>query len=137
MSEHSDYPIDVPVRWTGIDASRFIVTQADTVLPLVVTSNCFNAIDRYLSIRNKAYVIHVDGDTVIKVGTALFDDLSRQMGFSGTHGISSTVETLRFATTERHRRGFVPQLRDVDFLFASLYFGLLCHTALHLAVVQL
>lgn len=119
MSEHSDYPIDVPVRWTGIDASRFIVTQADTVLPLVVTSNCFNAIDRYLSIRNKAYVIHVDGDTVIKVGKALFDDLSRQMSFSGTHGISSTVETLRFATTERHRRGFVPQLRDVDFLFAS------------------
>jgi len=119
MSEHSDYPIDVRIQWTGVDTSRYIVTKADTVLPLVVTSNCFNAIDRYLSVDDKAFVIQVSGDTVVKVNKALFDDLNRQFGFSGTHGISSNVEELHFATTERRSRAFVPQLRNVDFVFAD------------------
>lgn len=119
MSEHSDYPIDVRVEWSGIDTSRFIVTQADTVLPVVVNSNCFNAIDRYLALRDKRFVIQVTGDTVVKVGKALFDEISRQFGFSGTHGVSSSLEELRLSTKERRSRAYVPQLRDVDFVFAD------------------
>ncbi len=119
MSEHNDYPIDVRVEWTGVDTSRYLVTQADTVLPLVVTSNCFNAIDRYLAVRDKAFVIQVTGDTVVKVGKTLFEEIHQQLGFSGTHGVSSNLEVLRFATTERRSRAYVPQLRDVDFVFAD------------------
>ncbi len=119
MSEHDDYPLDVRVQWTGVDTSRFLVSQADTVLPLVVNSNCFNAIDRYLAVRDRAFVIEVSGDTVVKVGKRLFEELSRQLGFSGTHGVSSNLEVLRFATTERRSRAYVPQLRDVDFVFAD------------------
>ena len=119
MSEHDDYSIDVPVQWEGVDTSRFIVTQADTVLPLVVTSNCFNAIDRYLAVRDRQFVIHVSGDTVVKVGKALFEEVNRQLGFAGTHGISSTKEELRFATKERRSKAYVPQLRNVDFIFAD------------------
>ena len=119
MSEHGDYSLDVPIRWTGVDTNSLIVTQADTVLPLVITSNCFNAIDRYLTVRKKAFIISISSDTVVKVGKPLFDDLCRQLGFSGVHDIASPVETLTFATTERRRRAYVPQLRDVDFIFAG------------------
>jgi len=119
MSEHNDYPIEVRVRWTGVDTSRYIVTHADTVLPVVITSNCFNAIDRYLDVRDKVYELCVSGDTVVKVNKALFEDINRQFGFSGTHGVASTVEELRFSTTERRSRAYVPQLRDVDFHFAG------------------
>jgi len=119
MSEHSDYPIDVHVQWTGADTSRYIVNQADTVLPLVVTSNCFNAIDRYLAVRDRSFVIHVTGDTVVKVNKALIEDINRQLGFYGTHGVTSSIEELHFSTTERRSRAYIPQLRDVDFVFAD------------------
>lgn len=119
MSEHDDYPIDVRIQWTGVDTSRYIVSHADTVLPVVVTSNCFNAIDRYMDVKDKHYVLHVSGDTVVKVNKALFEDINRQLGFSGTHGVSSPMEELHFATTERRSRAYVPQLRNVDFVFAG------------------
>jgi len=119
MSEHNDYPIDVRVQWTGVDTSRYIVTHADTVLPVVVTSNCFNAIDRYLAVKDHHFVIHVSGDTVVKVNKALFDELNRQLGFYGTHGVSSSMEEISFTTKERRSRAYVPQLRNVDFVFAD------------------
>lgn len=119
MSEHRDYPVDVRVQWVGADTARFIVTQADTVLPIVFNSNCFNAIDRYFAVRGRQFVLRASSDTVVKVNKALFDDLCRQFDFSGIYAISSSTEELHFATKERCSKAYVPQLRGVDFVFAD------------------
>lgn len=119
MSEHDDYPVDVHVRWTGFDTARYVVTYADTLLPVTINSNCFLAISRYRTVRQKPYTININGDTVVKVNPALLDDVIKQYGFDGTHGISSTTESLRISLTERRRRPYVPQLRNVDFFFVD------------------
>lgn len=119
MSEHDDYPVDVRVRWAGFDTARYVVTYADTLLPVTVNSNCFLAISRYYAVRQKPFVINVSGDTVVKVNRVLLDDLVKQFNFGGTHGISSTVESLRITLTEQRSKGFVPQLRNADFYFVD------------------
>ena len=119
MSEHDDYPVDVRVKWTGFDTSRYVVTYADTLLPVTINSNCFLAISRYRTVRNTPYVITIPSDTVVKVNPALLDDVVKQLDFNGTHGITSTTESLRIALTERSSKAFVPQLRNVDFYFVD------------------
>ena len=119
MSEHNDYPLDIKVEWVGYDTAQYVVTRSDTLLPVVVNSNCFQAIGRYRAVRRKPYTITTAADTVVKVGDRLFDDIRKQYGFHGTHGFKSTTEQLTFAVEERHRRGYVPQLRDVEFRFAD------------------
>ena len=39
MSEHNDYPLSVRVEWVGYDTARYVVTHADTLLPLTIRSN--------------------------------------------------------------------------------------------------
>lgn len=119
MSEHDDYPLDVRVQWTGIYTARYVVTYADTLLPVTINSNCFLAISRYVSMRHKSYAINIVGDTVVKVNSAMLDDVVKQLNFDGVHGITSTTESLRIAFTERCSKGYVPQLRHVDFHFVN------------------
>ena len=119
MSEHNDYPVNVRVKWAGIDTARYVVTYADTLLPVTINSNCFLAMSRYNAVRRKPYVLTISGDTVVKVNSALLDDLVKQFDFDGTHGITSTAESLRITLTERGSKGFVPQLRHVNFYFVN------------------
>lgn len=119
MSEHADYPLQLRVEWTGYDTARYVVTYADTVLPVTINSNCFNAIARHRTARREPYRIAVHGDTTMRVSTALLDNLLQQMGFSGCHGIFSSSETLRLSLSERQRKAFVPQLSGVEFHFAE------------------
>ena len=56
MSEHNDYPVNVRVKWAGIDTARYVVTYADTLLPVTINSNCFLAMSRYNAVRRKPYV---------------------------------------------------------------------------------
>lgn len=119
MSEHNDYPLEVKVEWVGYDSARYVVTHADTLLPLTIRSNCFLAIGRYQTVKHQRYQIAVTSDTVIKVGEALFDDLLNQFAFHGTHGVKSSTESLSLSLVEQGSKGFVPQLRNVDFDFAE------------------
>ena len=119
MSEHDDYPLQLHIEWVGYDTARHVVTHADTLLPLTIQSNCFLAISRYHTAKQRPYKIAVKGDTIIKVGDALFDDILRQLNFHGTHGIKSNVESISLTLSERGRRGYVPRLQDVDFSFAE------------------
>ena len=119
MSEHSDYPLQVRIEWTGFDTARYVVAHADTLLPLTIRSNCFLAIGRYNAVGHKPYRITTSVDTTIRVGDALFDDLLQQYSFHGTHGIKSNVESLTLTLVERGRRGYVPRLRGVEFTFAE------------------
>lgn len=121
MSEHSDYPLELRVEWSGYDSARYAVVYADSVLPLMVNSDCFQAIDRHFSARNKSLVINVQGDTVIKVNSDLFSLISNQLMFKGSVSIRSKVDTIAFHVTERSSRAFVPQLRNVQFNFAPQY----------------
>ena len=75
MSEHDDYPVDVRVRWAGFDTARYVVTYADTLLPVTVNSNCFLAISRYYAVRQKPFVINVSGDSVVKVSKGFVPQL--------------------------------------------------------------
>ena len=75
MSEHNDYPVNVRVKWAGIDTARYVVTYADTLLPLTIKSNCFLAIARYNTVKHKAFRITTTTDTIVKVGDALFEEL--------------------------------------------------------------
>lgn len=119
MSEHDDYPLDVPLQWSGYDASSYVATSADTVLPVVVNSNCFQAIARHYIVQRTPYVIHTSSDTVIKVNSVLLGDVVKQMGFVGTHGISSPAESLHLTLTSRVRKAYVPRLHDVTFHFSD------------------
>lgn len=121
MSEHSDYPVTLRVEWTGFDTSRYVVTYADTAIAVTINSNCFNARSRYRAAQRQSYRIAVNGDTAIRVTTALLDDMVTQLGFSGCHGIATTADQLRLRLAERQRKAFVPQLQGVQFHFADQY----------------
>lgn len=117
MSEHTDYPLNIPLQWRGYDSSRYVVTSADTLLPVTINSNCFQAIARHYAIRQTPYVIRSSHDTVLKVNSVLLNDVVKQLGFVGTHGITSPVEIVHLSLTARQRKAYLPQLRNVAFHF--------------------
>ena len=119
MSEHDDYPCNVPIHWTGVDTTRYAITSMDTLLPVSINSNCFQAIRRYFDSPDWHYDLHVQGDTVVRVTPTLLDDVSDQLDLSGIHAITSPAETLTLHVSERRRLAFVPQLRDVHFQFSD------------------
>ena len=121
LSEHNDYSMSLHVEWMGFDTSRYAVSYADTLLPVSVNVNGFNAIVCYFKAKDRHYVIQAYGDTVVKVGKPLFDDIVDQMEFVGVHGVSSIVEQLRLKLSERQAKAFRPELRDVDFSFDGQY----------------
>lgn len=121
LSEHNDYSMSLHVEWMGFDTSRYAVSYADTLLPVSVNVNGFNAIVCYFKAKDRHYVIQAHGDTVVKVGKPLFDDIVDQMEFVGVHGVSSIVEQLRLKLSERQAKAFRPELRDVDFSFDGQY----------------
>lgn len=121
MSEHADYPIDVHISYKGYDTARYAVEYSDTVLPVVINSNCFWAISRHYQLSKQRFVIQVQGDTVVHVGKNLLDEMVKQLDLSGVYGVTSQAETLRFAVSERSSKGFEPQLKGVEFLFADQY----------------
>lgn len=123
MSEHSDYPLQLRVEWTGFDTARYVVADADTVLPLTINSNCFNAITRHRMAKRQPYRISVVADTVVRLSDAVLGEVLRQMGFMGCHEVTSSVESLHLRLSERLRKAFVPQLSGVEFHFAD-QFGL-------------
>lgn len=123
MSESKSYSVQVRLEWCGYDTSRYVVTYADTVLPITVTSDNFSAMARYLRIRRSPYRISVKGDTSIQVNSILFDSLASRYKFEGVEDVTSLAEEIRFEVVERKGKAFVPRLKDVDFRFTE-QFGL-------------
>ena len=121
LSEHDDYPMSLHVEWMGFDTSRYAVSYADTLLPITVNTNGFNAIGSYFKSKSRKYVIYADGDTVVKVGKPLFDDIVDQMEYIGVHEVSSIAEQVRLKLSERQAKAFRPELRGVNFSFNGQY----------------
>ena len=69
MSEDSDHVLTVRVEWGGFDAARYVVSQADTVLPVSVNTNTFQALSLRRTLNNKPYRLQVKTDTVLKVNS--------------------------------------------------------------------
>lgn len=119
MSEDSDHALTVRVEWGGFDAARYVVVQADTLLPVSVNTNAFQAMSLQRTLNNKPYQLLVKSDTVMKVNSLLLDDIVKQTGMSGVKGISSPVETVGIKLTERQRKAYLPILRNVEFHYAG------------------
>lgn len=123
MSESKDYTLQVRVEWQGYDTARYVVSYADTLLPLVVTSDNFSAIVRYVRARREPFPVTVSGDTVVKVNSMLFDSVKHHYGFEGMQTVMSPIENIKIQLTERKGRPYVPQLKNVNFSFTE-QFGL-------------
>ena len=119
MSEDSDHVLTVRVEWGGFDAARYVVSQADTVLPVTVNTNTFQALSFRRTLNNKPYRLQAKTDTVLKVNSLLLDDIVKQVGLSGVKAISSPVETLGIKFTERQSKAYLPVLRNVEFHYAG------------------
>ena len=119
MSERSDHAVTLRLKWDGFDTARYVVSRADTVLPVTINANTFQAASFILSARDHPFVLRVSGDTVLKVNSILLNEALYQYQTSGVKTITSPVETLRIALSERERRGYVPTLKDVEFRFAD------------------
>ena len=119
MSETNEYPMRMRVKWSGFDTSRYVVVSCDTVLPVVVTSNCFEAIRVYRVLQRRPFVYTTPCNTTVKVSDALFNLVARQYGLPNDKVFSSSRETIHLRIVERQGRPFVPTLRDVDFEFAD------------------
>lgn len=123
MSESKNYPLQVHLQWSGYDTAQYVVSYADTVLPLTVTSDNFSAITRYLRVRREPFQINISGDTVIKVNTLLFDSIKQHYGFENFQNITSTADNIRIQLIGRKGRPYIPQLKNVNFTFTE-QFGL-------------
>ena len=119
MTEHSDFTLSMPLRWEGFDNARYVVTHADTALPVSVHASYFQAVACSHAIRNQKGAIRVSGDSVLKVNSLLLSDLTKQFHFPSGVTVSSPVETLRITLAERRRKAFIPKLQDVDIRFAD------------------
>ncbi|MCQ2274268.1 MAG: hypothetical protein MJZ86_05685 [Bacteroidales bacterium] len=117
MSEQDDYPLQLRVEWQGIDTARYVVTHSDTLLPVTVKSNCFQAIKHQRLAKQRPFVISAAGDTSIAVGQSLFDNICTQLNFDGTFAMYSSAQTLRLSVSKRQGRAFVPQLRNITLNF--------------------
>ena len=119
MSERSDHSVTLRLRWDGYDTARYVVSRADTVLPVTIKANTFQAVSFVLAAKDNPFVLSVSGDTVLKVNSILLNEALRQYQTAGVKTITSPVETLHIKLSERERRGYVPTLRNVEFRFAD------------------
>lgn len=117
MSEADDYSVPITIEWTGYDTARYVVSYSDTVLPISVQVNGFQAFRLARVVKRQPVVITTATDTVIAVNATIFDLLSEQYSIPNSRRIGSTVSTLRLSLEQRQSRAFVPQLRNVEFRF--------------------
>ena len=117
MSERNDYPLQLRIGWAGFDPAANVVEYADTVLPVVINSNCFLAIGRYFDAPRHRYIIQTTGDTVVNVNKLLLDDIVNSFHFPGHLEVTSVTETLSLRLSKRCGKAYRPELRDVEFRF--------------------
>lgn len=117
MSEPDDFSLPVKVEWTGYDTARCVVSHADTLLPISVQVNGFQAFRLTRRIKRQPWVVSVSNDTSITVNADVFDLLSEIYSIPNSRRISSTVPALTLTLQQRQSKAFVPQLRNVEFRF--------------------
>lgn len=130
MSDVKNYPSNVHVDYINYDTARFSIVSADATIELNIASNGFNAFLNNFSIKHqhvtvdlKPLLSNVDlnKETMqYNLSTAeMIDEFEKQLDLSGVSSISAKQKTLHLTLAQRRRRAYAPQIKNVDFNFAS------------------
>lgn len=130
MSDVQNYPTVYHVKWTGVDTARFAVTEADTMVTVMLQSSGFSALSRCLHSRHQRLIIDASHSmppqhgeafviTMDTRSTVMLSIQRNQVG--GIRGVSAAQERLQLHLAERHHKMFVPQLRGVEYTFVPQF----------------
>lgn len=120
LSEHHIYPVRVNLSWEGFDSLRNVVMERDSVLTIDVQGNGFSIMMHRWELRNRAAVLNVKGDTVVRASDCV-GGLMAQMGFQGVEVVKCHPEQLRLRLATLESRSYVPKLNGVEMSFAEGY----------------
>ena len=128
MSSMRSYQTTVRICYSGVDTARYVMTSGDEELPLTVESDGFSALMHHLTWRQRA--MDVDLSAIDKLSTGgrvavasenYKEELQRRFSPVGRCEIKVLKDSLVATFSERMRKAYRPQLRDITFSFADGY----------------
>lgn len=120
LSERHSYAVTFRVDWQGVDTARYVVAHADRTVTFDVLSNGFLALSRARLSRSSPLVFDARHDTLL-TNEALIEAFQKQFDLPGIHGITCHEGKVSIRLVSRCVKGFVPQLRGLNFSFADPY----------------
>ena len=121
MSERMDYTLPVKVRYVGYDTVRYAVADADTVVPVRITSSGYVAFLMGMADDELAVTVNARGDGMQRVVEVDSLYAAIRGTLPGINGVSCGVDTLRLSLAERCSKTFRPSLQAVNFEFEEQY----------------
>lgn len=128
MSSIRSYQTTVKICYSGVDTARYVMTSGDEELPLTVESDGFSALMHHLSWRHHAMDVDLSaidksagGGRVSVPSESYKEELQRRFSPVGRCEIKVLKDSLVFTFSERMRKAYRPQMRDITFSFADGY----------------
>lgn len=121
MSESIDYTLPVKVRYVGYDTVRYAIADADTLIPLRITSSGYIAFLMGMDKKQLAVEVNAQGagmQRAIEVDS-LYAAVRESM--AGIKNVSCPVDSLRLSLAERCSKTFRPALDALVFEFEEQY----------------
>ena len=120
LSERHVYRVAFRLEWVGVDSAQYVVTHADRTVSFDVMSNGFFAISRNRLSRRESFMVDVRRDTSL-TAVACVEALRKQFNLQGVYGITFLQPRVSIGLAQRHVKGFVPQLRELNVNFDDPY----------------
>ena len=121
MSESMDYTVPVKIRYVGYDTVRYALADADTVLPMRITSSGYVAFLMGQMETSPEVQVSIKGNSLQSaIGTDSLYAAVRQ-SVTGIKDVSCSIDSLRVTLVERGSKTFRPTLDAVSFEFAERY----------------
>ena len=121
MSESMDYTVPIKIRYVGYDTVRYALADADTVLPMRITSSGYVAFLMGQREASPEVLVSIKGSSLQSaVGTDSLYAAVRQ-SVTGIKDVSCSIDSLRVTLVERCSKTFRPTLDAVSFEFAERY----------------
>ena len=129
MSEQRVYREHYSVVYDGVDTLRYTYTQRDSILDIDVSCNGFRAMRRSL---NGNHTLHIDIAQLLKgkasnetkrieLNTKEFvETIHSQIDIINVAKAEIVTDQLKVELKARHRKGFVPDISKVVFLFDGM-----------------
>ena len=131
MSSMRGYQTTAKVEYLGIDTARYAIVYQDAELPLSVESDGFTALlHHWLRSRHSLAVDlsaqlsglqQADGARISGPAGDYNESLKKLFGPMQDCSVTPAKDSLTVVLSERRRRSYVPQLRDVSFTFPDGY----------------
>lgn len=130
MSEEKDYPITLPLDYSDYDTARFSIIDCDTSVTLNMRCSGFRAIGRSLALRNKHLTLPLSvwlenvNDTIETLPLEISElraigDFAEQIRLGNIESLSLQKQNISLVVAQRHKKAFVPKLKDVTFSFSN------------------